>query len=159
MRVLPHHRRHARLGQVAPDLTHVASRRTIAAGTLPMNRGQLAAWIADPQALKPGNNMPKVSFERRGASRRDRLSGDAQMSAKMSPSDHLRDGPDSPASRCTQALCKTWADEPGLWGWLSTVDHKDVGRRYIVTAFVFLILGGMLALADAAAARHARRAG
>jgi cytochrome c oxidase subunit 2 len=47
-------------GQVAPDLTHFASRRTIAAGTLEMNRANIAGWIADPQAHKPGNNMPKV---------------------------------------------------------------------------------------------------
>jgi cytochrome c oxidase subunit 2 len=47
-------------GQVAPDLSHVAGRRSIAAGTLPMNHANLAAWIADPQAFKPGNNMPAV---------------------------------------------------------------------------------------------------
>jgi cytochrome c oxidase subunit 2 len=47
-------------GQVAPDLSHVASRRTIAAGTLPTTHDNLATWIADPQAVKPGNNMPKV---------------------------------------------------------------------------------------------------
>jgi len=47
-------------GQVAPDLSHVASRRSIAAGTLPMNHQNLANWIADPQAAKPGNNMPVV---------------------------------------------------------------------------------------------------
>ena len=41
-----------------PDLTHLASRDWIAAGTLPNNRGYLAAWIADPQSLKPGNRMP-----------------------------------------------------------------------------------------------------
>jgi cytochrome c oxidase subunit 2 len=45
----------ARLG---PDLSHLASRRTIAAGMLPNNRGHLAGWIADPQSLKPGVNMP-----------------------------------------------------------------------------------------------------
>ncbi|MBP2312157.1 cytochrome c oxidase subunit II [Azospirillum soli] len=45
---------------VAPDLTHLASRPTIAAGTLPYNRGNLAAWIADPQRIKPGNHMPLV---------------------------------------------------------------------------------------------------
>jgi cytochrome c oxidase subunit 2 len=45
-------------GKRAPDLTHVASRRTIGAGTLPMNPGNLAAWIADPQKIKPGVNMP-----------------------------------------------------------------------------------------------------
>jgi len=68
------------------------------------------------------------------------------MSAKMSPSDHLRDGPDFTGEPLHEALCKTWSREPGLWGWLSTTDHKEVGRRYIVTAFVFLILGGILAL-------------
>jgi cytochrome c oxidase subunit II len=41
-----------------PDLTHLASRRTIAAGTLPNTRGNLAGWIRDPQAIKPGANMP-----------------------------------------------------------------------------------------------------
>jgi cytochrome c oxidase subunit II len=45
-------------GAVGPDLTHVASRQTIAAGLLPVTRGSLAAWIADPQTLKPGNTMP-----------------------------------------------------------------------------------------------------
>jgi cytochrome c oxidase subunit 2 len=43
-----------------PDLTHVASRRSIAAGTLPFSRGALQGWIAQPQALKPGTAMPAV---------------------------------------------------------------------------------------------------
>jgi len=47
-------------GTLGPDLTHVGSRRTIAAGMLPTTRGSLAAWIADPQTIKPGNNMPMV---------------------------------------------------------------------------------------------------
>jgi cytochrome c oxidase subunit 2 len=41
-----------------PDLTHVAGRQTIAAGTLPTTRGHLAGWIADSQSIKPGNRMP-----------------------------------------------------------------------------------------------------
>jgi cytochrome c oxidase subunit 2 len=41
-----------------PDLTHLASRRTIAAGTLPNNEANLAAWILDPQGIKPGTKMP-----------------------------------------------------------------------------------------------------
>jgi cytochrome c oxidase subunit II len=44
--------------RVGPDLTHLASRRTIAAGTLANTRGNLAAWIVDPQAIKPGVRMP-----------------------------------------------------------------------------------------------------
>jgi cytochrome c oxidase subunit II len=41
-----------------PNLTHVASRRSLAAGTLPNTPGHLAGWIIDPQLRKPGNNMP-----------------------------------------------------------------------------------------------------
>ncbi len=44
-------------------------------------------------------------------------------------------------------LSETWSTPTGLWGALSTVDHKIIGRRYIVTAFLFLALGGLLALA------------
>jgi cytochrome c oxidase subunit 2 len=44
--------------KLGPDLTHLASRQTIAAGMFPNNRGHLAGWIGDPQALKPGVNMP-----------------------------------------------------------------------------------------------------
>ena len=45
-------------GQLAPDLTHVASRRTIGAGTLSNTRSHLAQWIVNSQASKPGNAMP-----------------------------------------------------------------------------------------------------
>jgi cytochrome c oxidase subunit 2 len=45
-------------GQVAPDLTHIASRSSIGAGTLPNTPEELTAWILDPQAVKPGNQMP-----------------------------------------------------------------------------------------------------
>jgi cytochrome c oxidase subunit 2 len=44
--------------RVGPDLTHLASRRTIAAGTVPNTRGNLAGWIVDPQKIKPGTRMP-----------------------------------------------------------------------------------------------------
>lgn len=43
---------------LGPDLTHLAGRQTIGAGIFPNNRGHLAGWIADPQSLKPGVNMP-----------------------------------------------------------------------------------------------------
>jgi cytochrome c oxidase subunit I len=46
-----------------------------------------------------------------------------------------------------ERLAQTWATPRTLYGWLATADHKIIGRRYIVTAFVFLILGGVLALA------------
>jgi len=49
-------------GQVAPDLTHFASRRSIAAGTMPMSTGNLYGWVADPQSQKPGNHMPTIGI-------------------------------------------------------------------------------------------------
>jgi cytochrome c oxidase subunit 2 len=49
-------------GRTGPDLTHFGSRRSIAAGTLPMSRGALAAWIVDPQAIKPGTKMPSSNL-------------------------------------------------------------------------------------------------
>ncbi|HEV3469483.1 MAG TPA: cytochrome c oxidase subunit II [Pyrinomonadaceae bacterium] len=45
-------------GQVGPNLTHVASRSHIAAGTLENTRGHLAGWVLDSQKIKPGNRMP-----------------------------------------------------------------------------------------------------
>ncbi|MCK1274761.1 cytochrome c oxidase subunit II [Bradyrhizobium sp. 61] len=50
-------------GQLGPDLTHVGSRTTIAAGTLPNTPATLGAWISDPQHIKPGNLMPKMPLQ------------------------------------------------------------------------------------------------
>ena len=47
-------------GQFAPDLTHVASRPTLAAGRLPNTPEHMMAWIVNPQQFKPGANMPAV---------------------------------------------------------------------------------------------------
>jgi cytochrome c oxidase subunit 2 len=46
--------------RVGPDLTHVGSRLTLAAGTLPNTSPHLATWLGDPQAVKPGTLMPQV---------------------------------------------------------------------------------------------------
>jgi len=45
-------------GRTAPDLTHIASRSTLGAGSIPNMHGYLAGWISDPQSIKPGNRMP-----------------------------------------------------------------------------------------------------
>ena len=47
-------------GRTGPDLTHLMSRSTLAAGTIPNNAGWLSAWIADPQHFKPGSLMPNL---------------------------------------------------------------------------------------------------
>jgi cytochrome c oxidase subunit 2 len=51
-------------GTRGPDLTHVASRKTLGAALLPMNKGAIAGWIASSQHLKPGNLMPSFQHFR-----------------------------------------------------------------------------------------------
>ncbi len=49
-------------GRIGPDLTHVGSRSTLAALTIPNRPGYLAGWILDPQHVKPGNRMPGLNL-------------------------------------------------------------------------------------------------
>lgn len=60
-------------GAVGPDLTHLMSRETIAAGMLPNTVGALAGWIIDPQAIKPGVGMPAMGLALSGAELQDLL--------------------------------------------------------------------------------------
>jgi cytochrome c oxidase subunit 2 len=50
-------------GTLGPDLTHIASRATIGAGILPNTPGNLAGWIINSQAIKPGNLMPPMDLD------------------------------------------------------------------------------------------------
>jgi cytochrome c oxidase subunit 1 len=43
-------------------------------------------------------------------------------------------------------LARTWRDAPGLWGFLTTVDHKRIAARYVLTTIAMMFLAGMLAL-------------
>ena len=144
-------------GTVGPDLTHLASRRSIAAGTLPMSTGNLYGWVEDPQSVKPGNKMPTIGLEPRPAARRGCLSRDTEMTEReqieaedkrlAEERKHIaRDGPKLKGAELDARLDAAWRRPPGIIGWLATVDHKEIGRRYIVTALIFLALGGVLAL-------------
>jgi cytochrome c oxidase subunit 1/cytochrome c oxidase subunit I+III len=57
-----------------------------------------------------------------------------------------RRGRVEPGSEQEKRLREIWEARPGWRGWLSTVDHKTIGLRYLVTAFVFLLMGGVEAL-------------
>ncbi len=51
-----------------------------------------------------------------------------------------------PGSAAERMLAAAWKGASGWRGWLSSVDHKVIGLRYLVTAFGFLLLGGIEAL-------------
>ena len=50
----------------------------------------------------------------------------------------------APAHR-DQQLSRTWGQPPGFWGWFKNVHHTAIGIRYMVTSFIFFLLGGVLA--------------
>jgi cytochrome c oxidase subunit 2 len=50
-------------GQTGPNLTHFASRRTLAASSLPNDSEHLIAWLHDTQAVKPGAHMPTIALD------------------------------------------------------------------------------------------------
>jgi cytochrome c oxidase subunit I len=50
------------------------------------------------------------------------------------------------APALAKKLASIWRPEPGIKGFFTTVDHKEIGLRYIITAFAFLIAGGVEAL-------------
>ena len=54
------------MGTLGPDLTHVASRSTLAAGTFANQPELLERWIADPQSLKTGTTMPPSGLSAEG---------------------------------------------------------------------------------------------
>ena len=49
--------------RVGPDLTHLAARSTLAAGTIANDRAGLTRWLRDPQGVKPGNKMPALPLK------------------------------------------------------------------------------------------------
>jgi cytochrome c oxidase subunit 2 len=58
----------ASYGTVGPDLTHLATRSTLAAATIPNTPAELERWILNPQSIKPGDRMPDLGLSHRDAS-------------------------------------------------------------------------------------------
>ena len=159
VRDVPRHRRARRPVRThGPDLTHLASRRTIAAGTLPNTRGNLAGWIVDPQRIKPGAHMPPNMLEPKDLDALLDLSPEPQVSEQIvtSPTRRPHHAPGLADEAELSELAVTWRRAPGFWGWLTSVDHKSIGKRYIATAFILFILAGIERGADAHAALAAR---
>ena len=76
---------------------------------------------------------------------RDRVEGENRRLAEERKK-IVRDGPKLTGAKLAARLETAWRRPPGIIGWLATVDHKEIGRRYIITALAFLALGGVLAL-------------
>src|SRR3954468_16559638 len=68
---------------------------------------------------------------------------DAIMNVSHAPVSNLS----APNEQAERALSALWTRPPGLIGWLCSTNHKDIGRRYVVTALIFFGLAGLLAAA------------
>src|SRR5438046_2747068 len=68
------------------------------------------------------------------------------MSARETPSPQEPDEPEAWKEKERAELSRTWHEQEGFLGRIVSVDHKTIGRRYIITAFVFFFLGGAEAL-------------
>ncbi len=71
---------------------------------------------------------------------------DASAAARPDDVDEPRDGPALTGEALHRRLSATWAEPPGFWGWLTSVDHKRIALRYIVTGLIFFVLAGLMAL-------------
>lgn len=65
----------------------------------------------------------------------------------MNPANNIEHEMSEEDKALSAQLEKTWQDPPGIIGWFSAINHKAIGVRFIVTAFVFFGLGGLLAAA------------
>lgn len=55
------------MGRAGPDLTHLASRKTLLTGLIPNNKENLGKWILQPQKIKPGARMPEFRMDKQDA--------------------------------------------------------------------------------------------
>jgi cytochrome c oxidase subunit I+III len=49
-------------------------------------------------------------------------------------------------ARLSATLADVWTRPPGITGWITSVDHKEIGLRFVCTAFIFFCMAGVLAL-------------
>lgn len=104
-------------GTIGPDLTHLASRLSLAAGTIPNNAGYLACWILDPQHIKPGNRMPATA-----------LSGPDFIGGSMLYSEGCERSPLTSVGKMKDPAGKTWGQ-----AWKDTIRHGWDSTGSIVT--------------------------
>ena len=119
-------------GTLGPDLSHVGSRSTIGAATLPNDPAGMTRWLADTQGSSRAPKMPTLDLT------------DEQIAALVAYLERCRRV--TRRRRRPRAHRAGLARSPGLLGFFTTVDHKRLGIRYIVTSFVFFFVAGLLAL-------------
>src|SRR5918911_419109 len=146
MRAVPHRSRHTGAGQDrAGPHAHREPRQDCGGHAAEHERAsrRLGSRRAADQARQP--DAAQCARRRRSAGAA-RVPGEPEMKRDAGRPDHeRRELP--PVLEDVSQLERTWADQPGIVGWITSVDHKSIGKRYIVTSFVWFLLAGLLAAA------------
>ena len=129
LRRLPHGARDRAAGVLGPDLSHLMTRRTIAAGTLPNNPGNLSAWISDPQASEArqpdaGSRLCRdPSWPRFVPISKPCTEGRADRRPAMNGPRYRQSRHDSDLAR---KLARIWETEPGFSaGWPPSTTRRS----------------------------------
>ena len=124
-----------------------ASRTTLAAGTLPQHAA--ATWRAGSstrRSIKPGVNMPPRPLPGDDLDALRRLPGEPANERRRRDAAAPRAATTVPPTATqARALERTWRDPPGCSAGSAPINHKTIGKRFIVTAFGFFVAGGLLA--------------
>src|SRR5437868_2452226 len=112
--------------------------RSVPSFAAPSTRRWRWSWSCIPARISPPGSPPHARPPRR-------LPG--SQSAAAAP-DTLPDSrpeilSEESVLEQARALDVTWRDAGGIWGWITTVDHKAIAKRYVVTAFLMFIAGGV----------------
>ena len=65
------------------------------------------------------------------------------MTTAVTVHGNAHDAPESEHDAHMAELAHTWSSPGGMWGWLTSVDHKSIAKRYLVTAFIWFGLAGV----------------
>ena len=141
--------------QAGPDLTHVGSRRTMAADTIANTAEQMTEWLRDPDEVKEGTTMPtpELTDERDRASSSPTSRGSSEHQAGPvstetdEPAERRAGRPVVHADRRPGAGDRAQARRDvgrsaGPVGKLMAVQNDAIGKRLLLTGFFFLLLGG-----------------
>src|SRR4051794_14445803 len=144
MRLVPQHQRHAGRRPARPGSHAYRQPHDDRCGNAAEHPGDARRLDFRSPAHQARQSHAEDAAAIGRAHRDPSLSGAAQVSMAAEPNE-LRDDVLNGFQLSTQ-LERIWRTPSGLLGALMSVDHKVIGRRYIVTAFVFLLLGGVLAI-------------
>ena len=125
-------------GTIAPNLTHFGSRTSLAGATFDNTPENLAKWIKDPPALKPGAKMPALGVRGDQLPRPRRLPVESQIGTRYGCNNRKR------SEQAPGCQLPPYRSAVGLAG--NRWDHKRAAMMYGLSALVLMALGGLEAM-------------